>query len=138
MPDTWLLDTSALFALKRNEPGAEAVERILREAGPKGRVHACFMSVMEFVYIIQQTSGEAQARRGALELKQLPLNIVESDEELGLAAAGLKASYKISVADAWIAAAAERLRATLVHKDPEYEQLKGRVALRPLPYKSLP
>lgn len=136
MPDAWVLDTSALFTLKNDEPGAETVEQILRDAGPKGRVHISFMTVMEFVYIVHQGCGSAQAHRAALELKQLPLRIVESDKELGLAAARLKAASKLSVTDAWIAATAERLRAILIHKDPDYEQVKDRIQLRPLPYKA--
>jgi predicted nucleic acid-binding protein len=68
-------------------------------------------------------------------LKQLPIEVVESDEPLGLAAARIKASHKLSVADAWIAATAERLGATLVHKDPEFEALAGSIRLQALPPK---
>ena len=46
-----------------------------------------------------------------------------------LAAARIKAGHKLSVADAWIAATAERLDATLVHKDPEFEPLAKLVRL---------
>lgn len=38
-------------------------------------------------------------------------------------AASVKATHALSVADAWIAATALELSATLVHKDPEFEQL---------------
>lgn len=130
-----VLDTSALFCLKENEPGAGAVERLLREAGPKGQVYISFMSLMEYFYILQQEHGETAARRGFLELRQLPLQVVESDEALSLAAGRIKATTRLSVADAWIAATAERLQAQLVHKDPEFESLADQIALQPLPYK---
>jgi predicted nucleic acid-binding protein len=39
----------------------------------------------------------------------------------------------LSVADAWIAASAVLLRATLVHKDPEFEPLD--IPQHRLPYK---
>ena len=42
------------------------------------------------------------------------------DDEPG---AELKAGFSISVVDAWIAAAAMRQRAILVHKDPAFETL---------------
>ncbi len=112
------------------------MERLLREEGTKGRVYISFMSLMEYVYILQQEQGEAAARKGFLEeLKQLPLHVVESDEPLSLAAARIKATTKLSVADAWIAATAERLQAELVHKDPEFESLQGQIKLQALPLK---
>lgn len=136
--ETFVLDTSALLCLKENEPGASEVEAILRQHGKKGAVFICFMSVMELSYILEQEQNEAAARQGVLQLKQLPLRIVESDEPLGLAAARIKAGHKLSVADAWIAATAERLGATLVHKDPEFDSLAKLIRLKPLPGKSGP
>ena len=133
----WVLDTSALFCLKQNEPGADTVENLLREAGPGGGVYLCFMSLMEYCYILQKAEGESRARQGYLELKQLPLRVIESDEELALSAARIKAATPLSVADAWIAATADRLGATLVHKDPEFEPLKEKILLSKLPYTSI-
>ncbi|OGR91680.1 MAG: hypothetical protein A2992_01930 [Elusimicrobia bacterium RIFCSPLOWO2_01_FULL_59_12] len=135
-PKIFVLDTSALLSLREDEAGADAVEQVLREAGPKNRVFVCFISLMEFFYVLYQKHGETEARRGYLELKQLPLRVIESDEELGLIAAQIKATTKLSVADAWIAATTERLHGTLIHKDPEFEPLKERISLAPLPYKN--
>lgn len=133
--ERFVLDTSALLTMKEDEPGAAAVEGILRQHGKKGAVFISFISVMELAYILEQERGEASAREGVLQLKQLPIEVVESDEPLGLAAARIKASHKLSVADAWIAATAERLGATLVHKDPEFEALAGSIRLQALPPK---
>ncbi|MBI5526440.1 MAG: type II toxin-antitoxin system VapC family toxin [Deltaproteobacteria bacterium] len=134
--ETFVLDTSALLALKDDEPGASEVEALLRQHGRKEAVFISFMSIMELAYILEQEQGEAAARLGVLQLKQLPLQVVESDEPLGLAAARIKARHKLSVADAWIAATAERLGATLVHKDPEFESLAGVVPQKTLPPKT--
>lgn len=134
--ETFVLDTSALLCLKENEPGASEVEAILRQQGKKETVFISFMSIMELAYILEQEQGEAAAREGILQLKQLPLQVVESDEPLGLAAARIKAGHKLSVADAWIAATAERLGATLVHKDPEFEPLAKIIRLKALPPKA--
>ena len=90
---------------------------------------------MEFAYILEQERGEAEARQAILQLKQLPLRIIESDEPLVLSAARIKASHRLSVAPAWVAATAERLGAALVHKDPEFEPLAQRIHLHPLPLK---
>ena len=134
--ETFVLDTSALLCLKENEPGASEVEALLRQQGKKGAVFVSFMSVMELAYILKQEQGETAAHQGILQLKQLPVQIIESDEPLGLAAARIKAGHKLSVADAWIAATAERLGATLVHKDPEFELLAKLIRLKALPWKA--
>ena len=135
-PEAIVLDTSALLCLKENEPGADEVEAILRRGGKSESVFISFMSVMELAYILEQEQGETAARQGVLQLKQLPIQVVESDEPLGLAAARFKAGHKLSVADAWIAATAERLGAVLVHKDPEFEALEKLIRLRALPLKA--
>jgi predicted nucleic acid-binding protein len=57
----------------------------------------------------------------------------ESPELLERAAA-VKACFPLSLADAWIAAAALQLDAVLVHKDPEFEKVTG-LKLESLPYK---
>ncbi len=134
--EIFVLDTSALLCLKEDEPGASEVESTLRREGKKGAVFISFMSIMELANILEQEQGEAAARQGVLQLKQLPLQVVESDEPLGLAAARIKAGYKLSVADAWIAATAERLGATLVHKDPEFGPLANLIRMRALPSKA--
>ncbi len=132
----FVLDTSALLTLHQDEPGAEEVETILIQNGKEHGVWICFISLMEFFYIIQHEAGIENARHSYASLKQLPLMVMESDEELGLIAADIKASYKLSLADAWIAATTERLGAKLIHKDHEFEQLKHRIKLQNLPYKN--
>lgn len=131
----WVLDTSALVTLKENEPGAGQVEKIIRVGGRKGRVFISFMSVMEYFYLICRAYGKDKADEAYLLLKQLPVRVLESDEALALTAAKIKAATSLSVADAWVAATADRLGATLVHKDPEFEPLKERLSLLALPYK---
>ena len=47
----------------------------------------------------------------------------------------LKSQYRISFADAFIAATAIHLDAVLVHKDPEFEALNAILQTNSLPYK---
>jgi hypothetical protein len=49
--------------------------------------------------------------------------------------AGARWSYRISVADAWIAATAKIHHLHLIHKDPQFEPLKEELPLTELPYK---
>jgi predicted nucleic acid-binding protein len=52
-----------------------------------------------------------------------------------LTAARLKAAHHLSLADAIIAAFAIQQNAILLHKDPEFEALRGQMSLKALPYK---
>jgi|ERR1039458_3610681 ribonuclease VapC len=132
----YVLDTSALLTLHQDEQGADEVEKVLSNSANKHSVWISFISLMEFSYILQQQAGIEEARQSYAKLKQLPLMVMDNDEELGLIAASLKASYQVSLADAWIAATAQRLDAMLMHKDPEFEHLSKIIKLHSLPYKS--
>lgn len=111
-----LLDTSALLTLRDDEPGADRVEAAL---GGTRRCCACFLSRMEVLYRVWKDEGERAGRLAYEQLKALPLDWIEASEPLLERAASLKARHPLSVADAWIAAAAQQAGATLLHKDPE-------------------
>jgi ribonuclease VapC len=68
-------------------------------------------------------------------IKSWPVVWVYPDEKTLLQAGKIKASHRLSVADALIAAVAKLHQATLVHKDPEFEPLAGDVSLLSLPFK---
>lgn len=130
-----LLDTSAIFCLKDNEAGAEEVSKVLEKASENHPVFVSFVSLTEYFYVLYQERNREEAYRAYLELKMLPLQVMESNEPLRLLAGEIKAVFSLSFADAWIAATAEHLGATLVHKDPEFEVLSKRISLKTLPYK---
>jgi len=69
------------------------------------------------------------------ELKGLPIQQIAPDESILLQAGSIKAIYRLSVADAWIIASALRMQATLVHKDPEFEQVEHILPMLRLPYR---
>ena len=112
-----LLDTSALLTLRDDEPGADRVEQALKQ--PK-HCCACFMSRMEVLYRVWKDEDERAGRLAYEQLKALPLQWIEVSEPLLERAASIKASHSLSLADAWIAAAAQQIGATLLHKDPEF------------------
>jgi len=131
-----LLDTSAIFALTDNEDGADVVEEFLDRA-KKGQtsLHISAMTAMEVYYVSSEESGEEEANRLLLLVRALPVTELPLEDALVLPAARFKARYKISVADAWIAATALVHNLTLVHKDPEFDRLKEGLSLLSLPYK---
>jgi predicted nucleic acid-binding protein len=62
--------------------------------------------------------------------------LIDSTEALGILAGELKAKYRLSVADTWIVVLAKERNATLVHKDPEFEQVESAIKVLQLPYKA--
>lgn len=137
MNETYLLDTSAILALRSDELGADDVESILRKSeSGKAEVYASFMTYMEAYYRIWRLEGEESAKRIYAELLSLPVSRIDVNDGILLRAGAIKASYRLSVADSWIIASAMEVRASLVHKDPEFEQVRDIVSLIFLPYKS--
>ena len=113
------------------EKGADAVERIL--SGKGNSLFVPWPVLFEVYYVSRRTSGEKEADRRFVLIKELPVSILWNMEEPDvLSAARLKAQFRLSFADSIIAAAALRQDAVLVHKDPEYECLAGIIKLRSL------
>jgi predicted nucleic acid-binding protein len=132
-----LLDTSAILTFTDNEEGAGAVEELLKKA-KKGEtlVHISAMTAMELYYVSSGERGEDEADRLLLFVRALPVTELSLESALVMPAARFKARYKISVADAWIAATAAVHDLILVHKDPEFERISEEVSLMSLPFKS--
>lgn len=131
----FVLDTSALLTLFKDEDGADEVEAILEscEAG-HSKAYLPFMSVMEFEYLVLRSSGQIAVAEVLRVLQAWPVETVESDLAWGRKAAAVKAQGGLSMADAWISSLALMLDAELVHKDPELDALQG-LKHRRLPYK---
>lgn len=117
----YVFDTSALLALRDDEPGAERVHRII-DAARKRRASAyvSFMTRMELLYRIAASEGEDAAAAALRLLDALPLQWVSCEPAILAQSARLKQRGGLSVADAWIAATAVLRQAILVHKDPEF------------------
>ncbi len=131
--DSYLLDTSALLTLFEDEPGAERVEQLLSE----GETVIPWVVFLEMHYVTQQECGAVEADRRYATVKQLPAkHLWEMSEPLVLSAARLKALYRVSLADSIVAAYALSENAVLLHKDPEFEALAGKVRQEALPYKT--
>ncbi|MEN9635869.1 MAG: hypothetical protein RL077_4273 [Verrucomicrobiota bacterium] len=136
MAEKLVLDTSAWLALDEAEPGATDVEAMLAAAwlGEK-QVFACFVTLTELDYIRTREHDAQQATELLAFARMQRVTWVHSDDALCSTAAKLKAAYRLSFADAFVAALAVQLEATLVHKDPEFSALAGVVKQRVLPLK---
>ena len=136
-PPLYVLDTSALLTFIEDEAGADQVQELLEKAKRDEVILlVSFMSFMELYYISLQERGQEEAQERVKLLTALPIVRVESSESLGAQAGAFKAAHRLSVADAWIAALAHERDATLVHKDPEFEQIESAIKVEKLPYKT--
>jgi predicted nucleic acid-binding protein len=121
----FVLDTSALLALRSDEPGADRVESLLS----KSKSNACillisFMSRMELLYLVWREEGEETAREALRLVDSFEIEWVSCETKILDLASRLKAKGGLSVADSWIGATAIAREATLVHKDPEFTKFK--------------
>ena len=126
-------DTSALLTLWNDEPGADDVEKFLKNKTK--RVIVSFMSYMECYYRIWKNCSREKGREIYVYLFTLPIERIDFNEDILQLAAEIKASYTLSVADSWIIATAKYMDAFLVHKDPEFQQVNSIVKLYNLPFK---
>ena len=131
-----VLDTSAIFTLLCDEPGAGIVETTLDD-GRAGKIviAVSFASLTEIFYNTLQLANKERANETIARVKSWPVEFVYPDEALCLAAGEIKALFPLSFADAFVAATAREAKAVLFHKDPEFESLRGTVSLKALPYK---
>ncbi|MDD5177625.1 MAG: PIN domain-containing protein [Sterolibacterium sp.] len=131
----YLLDTSALFALRDDEAGADRVAELLALAGrSKVSCQGCFITLMEILYRVWKDEGEHAGRLAYEQCQSLPIEWIHETAELLKRAAAIKAGNRLSLADAWIAASAELSGGILVHRNSEFESLE--LAQEALPYTS--
>jgi len=122
---SFVLDTSALLALRGDEPGADRVHTLLDQASKKRcRLLVSFMSRMELLYCIRREEGEDAACEALRLLDSCAIDWISCEPGILDRAARIKSAGRISVADSWIGATAVVYAATLVHKDSEFEPLQ--------------
>ena len=131
MAATQVLDSYALLALLRDEPGAEIVAGLLERAGQQNRsVHMTEVNYAEVQYTIRRKDGETVWASVAGELLAAPIEFHAADRRLADVAAGFKARFKISLAAAFAAALAKERKAELVTGDPEFRALEKEIKIR--------
>ena len=119
-----VLDSFALIAYFRDEPGAEVVENLLVTAGEKDNpLHMTDVNYAEVKYSIVKKYGVKEWTEAAKILQGLPLEFHPTNRALADTAADFKARFKISLADAFAAALAKEKKGELVTGDPEFKAL---------------
>jgi predicted nucleic acid-binding protein len=119
-----VLDSFALIAYFRDEPGAEMVEDLLVSASKKDNpLHMTDVNYAEVKYSIVKKDGADAWSEAAKILPGLPIDFHSTTRELADIAADFKARFKMSLADAFAAALAKERKTELVTGDPEFKPL---------------
>ncbi len=129
---SYVLDTSALLTLWNDEEGADIVERIMRSGV---LIYVSFMTFMEGRYRLWKNVGKGESDEFSQYLELLPVKRVNINDFIFEKSVEIKATNNLSVCDSWIIATAINTNSVLVHKDPEFEQVKKKIKLKTLPYK---
>ncbi|MBI4063504.1 MAG: type II toxin-antitoxin system VapC family toxin [Elusimicrobia bacterium] len=125
-----VLDSYGLIAFFENEPGADRVADLIKEARDKDK--PLFLSVVnwgEVYYIVSRTAGKAAAEETIKNLDTLPIEIVGVDRAMTKLAAEFKASRKMSYADCFAAALAKNKKAELITGDKEFKEVEGDIKI---------
>jgi len=126
-----VLDSFALIAYFRDEPGAETMESLLVTAGKKDSpLHMTDVNYAEVKCSIVMKDGAEAWAEAAKILQGLPIDFHSTTRALADAAADFKARFvTISLADAFAAALAKEKKAEIVTGDPEFKQLEKEIKI---------
>ena len=120
-----IFDTYAVMAYLRREPSHQIVRSLLSET--INREHEAYMSIINLgeLFYMQCRKGSLVKANSAIRfVRRAGINIEPATTERVMHAAQLKATVSFSYADAFAAALAQELGATLVTGDTEYKPLE--------------
>ncbi|MEN6351385.1 MAG: type II toxin-antitoxin system VapC family toxin [Syntrophomonas sp.] len=120
MIKNYIFDAYAVLSYLQNEPCAEEVFALLRQAQEeKNKLYMTWINIGEVYYRVWREYGKLEAERVLDVLSAWPMEILVADSELTIAAAAVKAQNKLAYADAFAIGAAILKQAELVTGDPE-------------------
>jgi len=125
-----VLDSHALLKLLRDEPGADTVSQLLEKASQRDQpVHMTEVNYAEVQYIVRRKDGDTVWATIAGALSAAPIEFHPATRLLADIAAGFKARFRLSLADAFAAALAKEMKAELVTGDPEFKALEREIRI---------
>lgn len=125
-----VLDSFALLAFLRGETGDDQVAALLEKASARDApLHMTEVNYAEVKYIVTRKEGAARWAEVVRDLPTLPIEFHPADRELADLAADFKARFSLSLADAFAAALAKKLKAELVTGDPEFKAVEKEIKI---------
>jgi predicted nucleic acid-binding protein len=126
----FILDSFALLAYLTDEPSAARIEKLIEDAKKeKIRLLLPLINLGEILYITERRGGVTKAQDTLALLRQLPVEILPTDEPSVFSAAHIKANFTLSYADAFVVAAAQKEGAIDLTSDPEFQSVKELIAI---------
>jgi uncharacterized protein len=123
-----VLDSFAVLAFLFAEPGHEKVLAVLEKAAESdSNLLIAAPNWAEVRYIVERKVGLAEWREVRARLLGLPIEIVSADQELSELAGELKVTKKMSLADCFAAALAQREKAEIYTGDPEFKTVEREI-----------
>ena len=130
MPAAQVLDSHALLAYFRDEPGGERVKDLFHKAATADRpLHMTEVNYAEVNYMIHRKDGANAWAEAARILETLPIEFHPATRSLADLAADFKARHRLSLADAFAAALAKEKKAELVTGDTEFKALEKEIKI---------
>ncbi|MBA7656653.1 tRNA(fMet)-specific endonuclease VapC [subsurface metagenome] len=131
MAPDYILDSYALLAYLEAEPGGDRVAELLEAARERRcRLYLCVINLGEVMYIVERERGLTRAQETLARIDELPVEVVDADRTLTMAAAHLKAQWPLAYADCFAAALAQAKDAPLLTGDPEFHRVGPGSALK--------
>ena len=134
----YVLDTFAVQVFLAGEPGVKIVQDVLgRAASGQAHVYVSWVSLSEIYYVVYRKAGQLRAKTTLEGIKRLSIEILHAGESECLEAGDIKARFKLSLADAFVAALGKLYDAQILTGDPEFKPLEevGEIRVLWLPQK---
>ena len=131
MSEKLVLDSFALVSLFHREPGWQSVQDALyHQERTHSRALLSWINWGEFYYIVKRRVGATKTMEALRLLEQLPIDLFPVDQPLVHRAAEIKSEHALSYADAFCVATAQRVDATVLTGDPEFESVERLIRIR--------
>ena len=127
---TTVLDASAMLAMFFGQPGVETMRELFHKVSEADRpVFISAVNWAEVLYKMERKHGKSGLETARQFERTTPLEAVPVDRELAEAAALLKNSHKLGLADAFAAALAKSKKAELLTADQEFKAVEKEIKI---------
>jgi predicted nucleic acid-binding protein len=119
MPNKYVLDACSIIAFLNDEDGADVVQLLLEEAGASiSKLYIHKLNFLEVYYGILRDEGMEKAELADTTIRALPIEILtDISDDIFYEAGRIKASYRLSLADAVALATSIKNGSSLVTSD---------------------
>lgn len=126
MPERYTFDSEAILAFYLGEKGGEVTQSLLEQIkSGEAEGNISIINLTEIYYILARVDPNLpKSIEKKLRLMGLKVIPVEDNDDLWRNAAKIKAKHRLSLADAFAAATAEKQKTTLIiGTDKEFDEL---------------